>query len=183
MKTLLTMKHWQLFLAIFVVPLALIVVGEVQMFSSRNPMALLNLLLPALVLLAVGMGGWWYALANELTRKAPSSVRVNARLLRLFIIIPFTYIILLCLLMGLLFSGLVNAEIMKYLSLPVLLLHFFSMFCMFYGMYHLARLMKARELQRSVTFSDFSAEFFLFWFFPIGVWILQPRVNRMAEEQ
>ncbi|WP_373551080.1 hypothetical protein [Haliscomenobacter sp.] len=50
----------------------------------------------------------------------------------------------------------------------------------FYCIYHVAKTIKTVELQRKVTFSDFIAEFFLVWFFPIGVWILQPTINKLA---
>jgi hypothetical protein len=61
-------------------------------------------------------------------------------------------------------------------------LHFFAMFCIFYCLYFVAKTFKTVELQREVTFSDFAGEFFLFWFFPIGVWIVQPKINKMIEE-
>lgn len=61
-------------------------------------------------------------------------------------------------------------------------LHLFSMFCMFYCLYFVAKTIKTVELQRSVTFSDFVKEFLLAWFFPIGIWILQPRINNMIKQ-
>jgi len=35
------------------------------------------------------------------------------------------------------------------------------------------------ERRQPVTFFDYSGPFFLFWFFPIGVWFIQPRVNKL----
>jgi hypothetical protein len=32
-----------------------------------------------------------------------------------------------------------------------------------------------------VKFKDFVGEFFLVWFFPIGVWILQPTINKLED--
>jgi hypothetical protein len=58
-------------------------------------------------------------------------------------------------------------------------LHLFSMFCIFYCLYFNAKALKIVEWQRPVTFSDFAGEFFLIWFFPIGIWIIQPRINRL----
>jgi hypothetical protein len=40
---------------------------------------------------------------------------------------------------------------------------------------------KTIELQREVTFSDFAGEFFLIWFYPVGIWIIQPKVNKFAQ--
>jgi hypothetical protein len=32
-----------------------------------------------------------------------------------------------------------------------------------------------------VKFRDFAGEFFLVWFYPVGVWIIQPKINKMIE--
>jgi hypothetical protein len=57
--------------------------------------------------------------------------------------------------------------------------HFLSIFCIFYCIYFVAKTIKTVELQRAVKFKDFVGEFFLVWFFPIGVWILQPTINKL----
>ena len=61
-------------------------------------------------------------------------------------------------------------------------LHLFSIFCIFYSVYFVAKTFKTVELQREVTFSDFVGEFFMLWFYPIGIWIIQPKINKMIEE-
>lgn len=61
-------------------------------------------------------------------------------------------------------------------------LHLFSMFCMFYCGYFNAKALKAVETKKPVTFSDYVGEFFLIWFFPIGIWIIQPRINKIFED-
>ncbi|WP_101311729.1 hypothetical protein [Labilibaculum manganireducens] len=61
-------------------------------------------------------------------------------------------------------------------------LHLFSMFCIFYCLYFVAKTFKTVELQREVSFFDFAGEFFMIWFFPIGIWIVQPKVNKMIED-
>ena len=47
-------------------------------------------------------------------------------------------------------------------------------------MYFVAKTFKTAELQRKVSFSDFAGDFFLVWFLPIGIWIIQPKINRMV---
>jgi hypothetical protein len=51
---------------------------------------------------------------------------------------------------------------------------------LFWSMVFTARVIKSVELQRKARFEDAVAEFFLIWFFIVGLWILQPRVNRIA---
>jgi len=38
------------------------------------------------------------------------------------------------------------------------------------------------ERNNKVKFSGFSREFFLMWFFPIGLWFIQPRINKLYEK-
>jgi hypothetical protein len=61
----------------------------------------------------------------------------------------------------------------------ILPLHLFSMFCIFYCLYFNAKALKAVEWRRPVTFGDYAGEFFLLWFFPLGIWFIQPRINQL----
>lgn len=51
-----------------------------------------------------------------------------------------------------------------------------------YALYRLAKLMNMAELQRNPQKKEYIGDFFRFLFFPIGVWSLQPRVNRLFEQ-
>ena len=54
------------------------------------------------------------------------------------------------------------------------------MFCMFYMLYFTSKTIKTVELQREVTFGEFIGEFFALWFYIIGIWFIQPKVNKLA---
>lgn len=60
-------------------------------------------------------------------------------------------------------------------------LHLLSMFGILYSIYFSAKTFKTVELQRNVQFSDFAGEFFLIWFYFIGVWIIQPKINQFLK--
>jgi hypothetical protein len=34
----------------------------------------------------------------------------------------------------------------------------------------------------TATPNDYIGEFFLFWFFPIGIWFIQPRINNIVSK-
>ena len=72
---------------------------------------------------------------------------------------------------------------MEWIGIAVLVLHIVSIFGIFYSMYFAAKTLKTVELLREVSFREFASEFFMFWFFPIGIWILQPRINDIVEKQ
>jgi len=47
--------------------------------------------------------------------------------------------------------------------------------------YFAARLLNSVEQQRDVSFKEFAGDFFAFILFPIGVWWLQPRINKIFD--
>ena len=55
--------------------------------------------------------------------------------------------------------------------------HFFAVVCFVYGWRYAARTIKSVELRRRARVGDYLGYFFMVWFFPIGIWILQPRIN------
>ena len=59
-------------------------------------------------------------------------------------------------------------------------LHLLAMIAIFYVLAFAARNIIMAERQSAVSFFDYSGPFFLMWFSPIGVWFVQPRVNRLV---
>jgi hypothetical protein len=62
-------------------------------------------------------------------------------------------------------------------------MHLLAMVGIFYVLGFAARNLIIAERQQPVAFFDYSGPFFLMWFFPIGVWFVQPRVNRLVEDE
>ena len=54
-------------------------------------------------------------------------------------------------------------------------------FCIFYCFYFVARTLKAVEWQKPVTLGDYILEIVLFWFYFVGVWFIQPRINKLFD--
>ena len=125
---------------------------------------------------------WQYTLGSSLHKKLPPGVSMNLGLFRAFLIIPLVYIVLLGFFMADIFSDMLANQMPNFYWFAIIFpLHLFSMFCMFYGLYFNAKALKAVELQRPVKGDEFLGEFFLLWFFFIGIWILQPRINTIFE--
>ena len=61
-------------------------------------------------------------------------------------------------------------------------LHILAMIALIYVLAFTARNVMMAERQSPVSFFDYSGPFFLIWFFPIGVWFVQPRVNRIVAD-
>lgn len=189
-------KHWQLFLLTFGIPMIIQFVMMGTIFTnvgsenSPDPTFMLNYIkfFPIMMLIFMGVFfGWFWSVAVGLQRKVPEDVKMKVKKFKIFFFIPMAYIFFMILLMGIQMNGLMtngtepSGGLIGGLAAVIVPLHLFSMFCIFYSLYFVATTFKTVELQREVKFSDFAGEFFMIWFYPIGIWIVQPKINKMIE--
>lgn len=134
--------------------------------------------------------GWQWALGTGLAARRPTAeVATGLRWFKIGLRLAGGYLLLIVLLLlaGLLaLLGLQNQPppafqpawplLVMTLILPV---HLLSLAAIMYANYFVARTLKAVELQRPPELSEFLADFFLLWFFPVGLWFIQPRVNQL----
>ncbi|MFL5730413.1 MAG: hypothetical protein ACJ75J_13075 [Cytophagaceae bacterium] len=190
-------KHWQLFILTFGLPMLFqfIMMGTMIAKSlSRehpDPSSLFSYMkfFPLIMILFMAVFySWFWSVAMGLQKKLPAHVTMKVRKFRIFFFIPVIYIASI-----ILFGVITIGETMGHNAPPhpaliggafaiIMPMHLFSMFCMFYILYFTAKTLKTAELQKEVSFSDFAGEFFLIWFYPIGIWIIQPKINKMVEE-
>lgn len=131
--------------------------------------------------------GWFWSVAVGLQSKVPVTVKMKVKKFKILFFIPLVYILLLLIVIGVVMNGAIQngakpgSGLIGTIAAIVIPLHLFSMFCMFYSLYFVAKTVKTVELQRTVSFSDFAGEFFMIWFYPVGIWIVQPKINKMIE--
>ncbi len=127
---------------------------------------------------------WFWSVGIGLNRLLPAGLKQKSGLFKAALIFPFFYMFFFFGFIGFMFVSLssemapVNGGMM-FLIFP---LHLLAMACMIYTLYFLAKTFKTAELRREVRFSDFIGEFFMFWFYPIGMWFIQPKVNEMFKQ-
>ena len=188
-------KHWQLFSMLIGLP----ILGYSIMFAlffgyvtttndlDATTIKSFYIILPCVVFLVLCiLFGWFWSIAIGLQTKVPNTVKMKVKKFKIFFFIPLIYILSVLVFMAL--FGLSDFELNSDLNsvLPVgllavmLPLHFLSIFGIFYTLYFVAKTYKTVELQREVSFSDFAGEFFMIWFYFIGVWIIQPKINEMV---
>lgn len=194
-------KHWQLFIIILGIPLIfqLYLMNSIfsEVFAGNEPNVdyMLDFMkyYPIVMILVIGtLFGWMWSISMGLRSKIPEELRPATNLFRIFFFVPLVYLIGLAYLMSTFFQGFMELAATNTppdidpsifdIATFIVPLHLFSIFCMFYCFYFTAKTFKTAELQKAVTFSDFIGEFFLVWFSPIGVWIIQPKVNEMVDE-
>jgi len=190
-------KHWQLFTLMFGIPILLQIVVMISMFSNidsnGNPdqSGMLNMMkiFPIIMFLYVGLFfGWFWSIGIGLQKYIPTEINMKIKKFKIFFFIPLIYILFLLVIIGTTFYGISSGSnavggIVGKMLFVVIPMHLFSMFCIFYLLYFVSKTIKTTELKRTVTFNDFIGEFFMIWFFPIGIWFIQPRINKITSEK
>ena len=125
--------------------------------------------------------GWFWSIAIGLQKKIPKGIEMKVKKFKILFFFPLVYIVLLMGYLAGLFNGMgtPNFLVDGWFIAIILPLHLFSMFCIFYSIYFSARTIKTAELERKVGLTDFIGEFFLLWFYFLGIWIIQPKVNKL----
>lgn len=182
MTKLLTLKHWQLFGLLVGLPMILQLITIGYMLTDSN-LTFISTAFPILLILVMGLFfGWLYTLGTSLHMKLPKTAKMNLTKFKIFAFIPFVYMLFFAVFM---FGGIFDISVGEHPNLAIFVLiiplHLFSMYCIFYCLYFNAKALKAVEFQRAVTFNDCAGEFFLIWLFPIGIWIIQPRINKLFD--
>ncbi|NMM47805.1 hypothetical protein [Marinigracilibium pacificum] len=188
-------KHWQIFVLSYGLPIlcqmilmsSLFITVSKGNFSDPTQIFEYFIYYPIIILISSGViFGWNWSISVGLQKFLPDNVTLKVSRFKILYFIPLIYFIIFIIGFIYLFNYMLHSPnetpdpssfIIGFSTIfPI---HLFSMFCIFYCLYFCAKTIKCIELQREVKFSDFVGEFFLLWFFPIGVWILQPKINEI----
>lgn len=154
-----------------------------SVLSSLNIQFLFVALLITLILGVALFFGWFYTLATHLHDRLPASATLNLMRFKLALFLPIGYLLL----VGAFVGGVAFTDMPASPSGAVFVLlvplHLLSMACMFYCLHFLAKTLKTVESQVTMPISECLSELFLFWFFPFGIWVLQPRINRIFSSE
>ena len=177
-------KHWQIFIAIFIIPYSLQFLA--MTITNNDQDKIMDFTPFIIVVFFLGLFGWLWSIAIGLKEKIPTGIKMKTKKFKIFLLIPLIYMPVAFKLFDLLFdsveksNGEVNGLMMGIFFAIIFPLHILSIFGFLYSFYYVAKTYKTVELQREVSFSDFAGDFFLLLFFPIGVWIIQPNINKMV---
>jgi hypothetical protein len=165
-------KHWQIFLLLF----GTFCVSRFILFTgaraiSTESSGIASLLAWAVLGLAqLSLAVWLWSLGAFLISIKPPTLMLSLRIFRFALIYTPVY----------LFAFNIFFDDLRPLPIAfVFPLHLLAMFCLIYSLYFVSKSLVSAEKTESASFSSYAAEFFLIWFFPIGVWIIQPRINRL----
>lgn len=64
-------------------------------------------------------------------------------------------------------------------AILILPFHLLATYCVFFNLNFVSKSLVLAEAGRAVSFNDYAGPFFLLWFFPLGIWFIQSRINRL----
>ncbi|HLP56329.1 MAG TPA: hypothetical protein VK151_14930 [Fluviicola sp.] len=197
---ILKMPHWKLFILVFGIPFAgmmIAMIGTIFMAVSQREPEPATFIPIMIVFPLIGLFGavvqlyWMWSMATGLqSYMHPDMRKLRVKRFKVFFFIPWIYFAVFMSTIIIITTQIEPSDngdpsdILWAIPLFILafLMHFFSMFCIFYTLYFIAKTLVSAELQREAHFSDYIGDFFLIWFFPVGVWFIQPRVNKIVSE-
>lgn len=195
----LKIKHWQLFLLLFTIPIIWEIYLNIQVISTMSeimnggnpdPDAMMKTSIqtaPLLWLSGIVLFAYILTLIRSLNKAKPAELRKELTFPIFCLTFPTIYIAIINILIFSNLDKLLSIEEtldpgILFKAIPIILpCHFFAIFCFFYVIYHLAGSIKCVELRKEISWEEKIPEFIMFWFLPIGIWFLQPRINKIIE--
>lgn len=175
MNILLKMKNWQLFFISLILPIALsflyLFFVDLETFEEGNKLVGAISIMYYAVFLA-----WNYKVAKTFNKKSEALSKKQLKRLDWLMIIFVIYIIYF------------TTHIWKFfpdsflVSIPLFILMAVASFAFFYIVFCTAKTLKYIQLKNQIRTSDIIVEMFVIFYFPIGVWWLQRKVNQYYNE-
>jgi hypothetical protein len=170
-------KHWQLFLVSWG-PVSLFLILMFSSLGDRVPYLSFDF---ALFLFVCGLSNsfaWVWLIVARL-KKMSSPMRFGLFSVAFWIPCVYIHAFVFFMLYNFYVRKVksINPEVEMVIFLSLLVI---SIGCIFYGLVFIGRLIKAVELGRSPAWKEHLLESLLMLFPPIGLWFIQPKVNRIV---
>ncbi len=160
----LKMRAWELFSLIMIPVLAGFFVPEK---ANSLILQVLNILFFTVII------GWLYSIGTILNSKLDKGLRRSDMLFRINVMYSFAFAVVFFFDIASLQSKL-SDESSFLIFFPI-----YFIFASFHCFYFSSRALVMCEIGRNVDFENHTKEFFLLIVFVIGIWFLQPRVNKL----
>ncbi len=164
MREILQLKHWQLFLILL--PIFILASFEFESEQEAKKLYFLNIIGSAGILI------WSFIQTFELIKLLPKTIKLNTNLYYINAFLVFTIMI-----GGLIIS---KGEQIHFDGIYALL-GIYIIYAFFQSFGFAGRIIKSLEIKCKSRKRDSIGYFFLYLFSPIGIWILQPKINKQLK--
>jgi len=165
-------KHWQIFFLVFGVCLVgqVLIVKGAHSAEESGRASLMRLGL-TVALTMFGFVFWFWSTGTFLCSFVRPDLRPRSAFFRAAIIFPVVYAFAVPS-----FFMSPQPELFYLVMVPA---HVFAMVCLIYDVYFVAKSLALALTGEPKSLPGFAGTFLLLWFFPVGVWIIQPQINRL----
>lgn len=164
MKIFFLLKNWQLFLLSFVLPN---LISSFNFFENKNQ----DFKMISMLIIIFSIFGWIWSVVNVLYHQLPTKETFNIWKFRIIFLMTISILI------WILWK--VENNLIKNNVLLLILGAFTYLGFMIYLILTTAKTLKSVELQKEVSIQDSFLDAILIWIFPLGIWIIQPRINAL----
>jgi hypothetical protein len=116
---------------------------------------------------------WYYAIGSTFYSRLHDNGKLNLLFFRINSVTPI---------LALLVCGLIPNSLKNYPSVLIIII-LYSLFSILYCINFAAKVVVMFERKQYVGFVDYAGYFFLFWFFPVGVWFIQPKIHKLLQHK
>ena len=163
MKLFIRARHWQLFIIMIggMIGSQFLIIA-----SSFNHIVFAA----STTLFALLFFGWIFSIGTVANEILPEELKSSPKYMQASLIYAVSY---------LLFASMFVFKPGGTLPGYVVFMHLAAMAGIFYSMLFTAKQLAKLDTGNNVTFYQYSGPFFMLWFFPIGIWFLQPKINKL----
>jgi hypothetical protein len=169
MDKILKLKHWQIFLAIFGAPILFYCI-----LSNSDDWDPIFVYSPLIAFVFFGtLLTWFYVLATNLQTKHGDVEALEIKNFRIVLYVNLGYFALMML-------GMLGIRLIDYSDwkLP---LDIVSQGTYLFMVWYISKSLKTIELHKEAQFSEYILTLILLWFVPLGIWVIQPRINKIFD--
>ncbi|MCP4986693.1 MAG: hypothetical protein GY928_11750 [Colwellia sp.] len=169
-KIFVKVKHWQL----FVVLCGLMFIPSFFIFDSPIPLLYEVLMIMFMFVFSC----WLYAVSKECNKRTSVELQKSP----IYMLIGLIYFTIFTIVSSMLLFSVQDSTQPQNISLIIPLIipfYLLAAACIFYSFGFTAKRLVTLQRGERVGFFDYSGLFFMFWFFPFGIWFIQPKVNSL----
>lgn len=179
MKSILKMPAWQIFIITLILPLLFqFALPAVFLFSSVEVtmIYMMSIILFQVLMILT----WIISIGIGLLKKIPKIPSLN----KTYFIFNSTYIlgyIIFFILFAayMVHSMFIGIDVDPSALLVILPFHLYGMICVIYITFFIGKSVVSVEKKKEAIYSEYLEIILMIIFFPVGVWLLQPRINKI----
>lgn len=172
MTIVLKLKHWQIFVITYA-PIVLI-----NFISFEDPFLGAAIIGLTGIWVVLCFSTWFWAVGHNLFKKSNASQKLELLMFKVSLFIPAFLILFALIIVGTYF---ITPDKLAYIPLNIILnrLQILYVFSFLYCAHFVAKYLKSVENNRISHFGESIPVFLLLWIYPIGIFPVQNRINKI----